>query len=142
MSEPKTLKLTIVSQEKQLVDTQADSVTAPTAEGEVTVLPQHIPLFASLQPGELQYRTGAEEHSLVVSKGFLDVGPDSTVTVIVDSAVAARDISEQKAQEAIAQARAVLLQSRNRQELLMAEASLKQALLELRVAQRTKKARL
>jgi F-type H+-transporting ATPase subunit epsilon len=141
MSAP-TLHLTIVTQDRKLVELQVDSVTAPTSAGTVTVLPQHVALFAPLTLGELVYRVDSTESSVVVNQGFIDVGPDSKVTVMVDAAVADREISEQKAEEAVAQARSVLVESRDRAELVQAEASLRRALLELRVAQKTKKTQL
>lgn len=133
------LTLTVVSQERKLLEVEIDSLTATTSEGEVTILPGHISLFSLLVPGELVFRTGKEEQSFVVSKGFLDVGTNNQVVVIVDTAVHARDISESKAQAAIAQAHQTMQQSQNRRELMMAEASLKLAMLELKVAQRSKK---
>jgi F-type H+-transporting ATPase subunit epsilon len=135
----KKLHLLVVSQEKRLIDEQVSSITAPASEGEITILPDHIPLFTPLSPGELIYRIDKEELSLVVSKGFIDVGPDSTVTIMVDSATHARDISVQKAEEAIQRAKETIVQSKDQRELMLAEASLKLALLEIKVAQRTKK---
>lgn len=137
-----TLRLVIVSQDRQLLDTPVDAVTAPSQTGEVTILPQHVPLFTPLVTGELRFTVGKEEHSFVVSKGFLDVGPDNSVTIMVDNAVAARDISVQKAEEAMQQAQAVIMTSRDRQELIRAEAELRRALLEIKVAQRTSKTRI
>lgn len=136
------LQLEVVSQEKKLLSTKIESLTAQTSEGEVTILPNHIPLFAKLVPGELVYREQKQEHSVVVSNGFLDVGPNNTITVMVDTAVAARDISEQKAQEAVEKARQTMQNSTDRQELLLAEASLRLAMLELKVAQKSKKSKI
>jgi F-type H+-transporting ATPase subunit epsilon len=136
------LLLTVVSQEKQLVSTQADSITVPTTEGELTILPGHIPLFSQLQTGELVYRVGKEENSLVVSKGFMDIGPNNTVVIMADSAVDARNISLQKAQAAMAAAQKTMETTSDRRELLMAEASLKQAMWEIKVAQKTHRTRI
>ncbi len=134
------LHLTIVSQEKKLLDLDVDSITVTTSEGELTILPEHISLFTQLVPGELVYRHQKQTTSYVVSRGFLDVGSENQVTVIVDSAIAARDVSEEKAQLAIKQAHETMQSTQNQRELLLAEASLKQAMLELKIAQRTKKA--
>jgi len=139
MSSTTQLKLSIVSQEKAMLSVDVDSITAETSQGEVTILPGHIPLFSQLVTGVLVYRQAKEEHSIVVSKGFLDVAPYNEVTVMVDTAVAARDISEQKALDAIEAARETMLNTEDRQELLLAEASLKRAMLELKVAKRSKK---
>lgn len=143
MSAQKTqLQLELVSQEKRMLTETVDSLTVVTSEGELTILPGHIPLFAKLVPGELLYRTQKEEHSIVISAGFLDVSDQNKITIMVDSAVAARDISEQKAQQAIDQAHQTMQNSSDRQELLMAEASLRRALLEIKVAQKSKKNRI
>lgn len=139
MANQTKLTLIVVSQERELLRQQVDSVTAPAQTGEVTILPQHVPLFTPVQLGELIYRVGSESHSVVVSKGFMDVGPDNTVTVMVDAAVHDRDISMEKAQQAVAAAKQALISPRDREELIMAEASLRRALLEMRVAQKSKK---
>ena len=133
------LQLTIVSQERQLISASVDAVTAPTTEGEITVLPGHLPLLVQLQVGELVYRIGKEEHSFVISRGFMDVAPDNSIKIMVDTATAAREISVKKAEEAMKQAHETMQQTTDRRELLLAEASLKQAMWELRVAQKTKR---
>ena len=139
----KQILLTVVSQESQLLKTNVDQITAPTADGEITILPNHIGLFTKLQTGELKYLIDNKEESLVISDGFLTVSPDSTVTIMVDTAKMARDISVQKAEEAVRSAKeAIQASSKDRRELLMAEASLKRALLEIRIAQKSKKNRI
>lgn len=133
------LKLHIVSQERKLLETEVEQVSAPTSEGEITVLPHHIPLFAKLELGELRYTEQGKEHAVVVTQGFITVDPQNTVTVMVDSASLDREISEQKAQAAIEAARQTMSVSTDRRELIMAEASLRRALLEIKVAQKTKR---
>jgi len=137
-----TLHLTIVSQEKKLLEKKVESVTLDTAVGEITILPNHIPLMSQLVTGEVKYLEDGKTDSVIVSKGFLNLAPDNQITIMVDSAVQARDISEEKARQAIEQANQTMSQTTDRQELLMAEASLKRAMLELRVAQKTKKAKI
>jgi F-type H+-transporting ATPase subunit epsilon len=139
----KKILLTVVSQEKQLLKNKVDQVSAPTTTGEVTILPEHIALFSKLTIGELRYLIDNEEHSLVVSDGFISVSPNSEVTVMVDSATLDRDISVQKAQEAIKAAKeTIAISTADRRELLMAEASLKRAMLEMKVAQRSKRSQI
>ncbi len=134
------IHLSIISQGSVLDTVDVDSITAPTVEGEITVLPGHIPLFSRLQPGELRYKDNNLDESFVVSAGFIDVGPDCNVTVIVDSVTAAREISIQKAEKAVADAHHTMEHSENQQELIMAEASLRMALIEIKIAQKTKRA--
>jgi len=95
------LKLNIVSQEKEILSTEVDWITVPTITGDVTILPHHISLFGQIKPGTLVYNIDGEDNLVVVSKGFVDVFPDSKVVIMIDSGVLARDISEKKAQEAV-----------------------------------------
>lgn len=138
----KNFLLHIVSQEKELLSESVHSVTIPTAEGEITVLYKHVPLFAKVRTGELVYRTADDVTSVVVSDGFVNVTPSGDVTVMVDSGVLKRDISVQRAEAAIQAAHETMKKTQNQRELLMAEASLKQAMLEVRVAQKTHKTKI
>ncbi|NCN06493.1 MAG: ATP synthase F1 subunit epsilon [Candidatus Pacebacteria bacterium] len=137
-----TLHLRIVSQEEELVNCQAEQVSAPSEHGEITILPGHTALVAKLQVGELNYTTKQKQESIVVSAGFLTVSRENEVIVIVDSAVSDRDISLQKAEAAVKAARESIVSSEKQEELVRAEAVLRKALLEIKVAQRTKKTKL
>lgn len=139
MATQATLTVNVISQERQLLATAADSLTVDTSTGQITVLPHHLPLFSQLVQGELIIRNQGTEQSVAISKGFLDVQPDNTVNVIVDSAVHARDISVAQAEEAVRKAQETMSQASDKEELLMAEASLRQALLEIKIAQKTKR---
>ena len=136
------LQLRVVSQERELLNETVDSLTAQTVTGEITILPNHIPLFTKLDTGELVYRHDKQINSVVVSRGFLTVSPNNEVTVMADSAVYAREISEEKAQEAIQAAHETLRMSVDQRERVLAEASLRRALLEIRIAERSRKNRI
>lgn len=47
----KIIKFEIVTPEKVVLKENIIQVSVPTKMGEITVLPDHIPLVASLQPG-------------------------------------------------------------------------------------------
>ena len=130
------LKLVVVSQEKKLLETSVESVSSSTSEGEITILARHIPLFTKLVPGELRYTQDGVEQALVVSDGFLTVNPNNEVTVMVDSATLARDISVKRAEEAIRAAQETMKLSEDQHELILAEASLRLAMHEIKVAQK------
>lgn len=50
------LKLTIVSQEEELLNQEVDAVTLPTSTGFITLLKDHQPLISKLVMGELSYQ--------------------------------------------------------------------------------------
>ncbi|MBD3279299.1 MAG: ATP synthase F1 subunit epsilon [Candidatus Pacebacteria bacterium] len=138
----KNLTLRIVSQEKQLLETETDSVSIPTVQGQITVLPGHLPLFAQVQTGELIYRFKEQAKSVVVTKGFVDVTPKNEVVVMVDSGTLAEAISVQQAQQAIQAAHETMQKTQDQRELILAEAALRKAMWEIRVAEKTKKSQL
>jgi len=140
MSEKKKLTLRIISQERKLLEETVSKVTLPSTQGEITILPSHAALLSQTQVGHLRFTKDGVEQSVVVSKGFVDVSPSGVVTVLVDSATHARDISVEKVQAAIKAAQETMTHSEDKRELMMAEASLRLAMLELRVAQKTSKA--
>lgn len=136
-----TFALRVVSQEKQLLDERVESVSVVTTEGEITILAGHIPLFAKLETGELRYSVDKKEYSVIVSKGFVTVAPDNHVTVLVDSAVHARDVSMEKAEQAIKDAESTIQSTEDQRERILAEAALRRALLEIKIAERSKRNR-
>lgn len=132
------LRLIIVSQDKLLLDQPVESVTLPTQSGQVTVLKDHQAMISKLDVGELIYRTQDQENSVLVTSGFMDKRPNNELVVIVDAAYLARDLSESKAQEAMRQAETAVQHAADEKEMLLAEASLRQAFWELKIARKSK----
>lgn len=133
------LHLTIVTQEKELLSADVDSLTAMTTSGEVTILPQHIPLMTKLKDTELIYRQGGNTFSLAVTGGFLNVEPNSNVIVLADSAIRSEEINETRAEEARKRAEETMQKEKlGKTEMFIAEGELRKALLELKVARRRK----
>lgn len=90
------LKLEIVTPEKKVVDAEVDSVTVPTANGEIGILQNHAPLISTLKAGILSYTTGGKTEKLVISGGFVEVGVNA-VSVLADVAETSSDINVEAA---------------------------------------------
>ena len=88
-----------------------ESITIPTEMGEITILPDHLPLVASLMPGELHVKIGGEEILMAVSGGFIEVKPGK-VTVLADTAERAEELDEQRAEEARTRAHELMTKAR------------------------------
>ncbi|MDO8526314.1 MAG: ATP synthase F1 subunit epsilon [Deltaproteobacteria bacterium] len=69
------MKLKIVTPEKLILEQEADSVTLPGTEGEMTILPTHAAMTATLKAGKLTYRSGGSKsgESLSIGGGFVEV---------------------------------------------------------------------
>ncbi|HPY08622.1 MAG: ATP synthase F1 subunit epsilon [Patescibacteria group bacterium] len=100
MAEKKTIKFEIVTLERVVLKQEILQVTAPTQQGEITVLPDHIPLISILKPGVLEIKTIVGETEIMsVSGGFIEVLKDKVV-VLADAAERADELDEEKIAEA------------------------------------------
>lgn len=81
-----TLKLTILSPERKLLEgTQVQSITLPTSEGEIQVLPGHAAIIGTLHTGVFSYQSASGEEALgVISSGFYEV-KDDVVNVMAET---------------------------------------------------------
>ena len=130
------IQLEIVTPERLAYSDAVDAVVLPGSEGELGVLPHHAPLVTRLGVGELRVRKGAEEESFAIVGGFLQVRPD-TVVVMAETADMASEIDLEKAHEARREAERVIETGFHEGvDLAAARASLQQALLRIRVAER------
>ena len=94
------LKFKIVTPEKVIYENEIFQVSIPTTSGEITVLPNHIPLVSVLAAGELRIKDKDSEHHLAVSGGFLEVRGKNEVIILADNAERVEEIDLQKAEEA------------------------------------------
>jgi F-type H+-transporting ATPase subunit epsilon len=133
-----TLSLTIITQEKEVLNTTIDQVTAPAVNGEVTILPGHIPLFTKLNDGILKIKSGQNITEFTVFDGFMDVGPSGKITILADSAARADSINLAKTMEAKKNAEEALKNKQSEIDFKQTEASLRKAILELKAAKRQK----
>jgi F-type H+-transporting ATPase subunit epsilon len=128
--------LEIVTPERLAYSDEVDSVQLPGIEGELGVLPHHTPLVSMLGVGELRIRKEGTEEAFAIVGGFLQVRPDKVV-VMAETADMASEIDLETAQEARREAeRALETGFHEGADLAAARASLQQALLRIRVAER------
>lgn len=97
------LTLEIVTPDARVYTDTIDSVVIPTVEGEVGVLPGHIPLLTQVENGELRVTKGAETLFLAVSGGFAEIEGDR-VHVLAEHAITEEKIDEKAVEEALRRA--------------------------------------
>ncbi|MEO0426467.1 MAG: ATP synthase F1 subunit epsilon [Pseudomonadota bacterium] len=86
-----SMNFEIVSPEARLATMEAQSVTVPGAEGELTAMPMHAPFLTALRPGVVTARSGAGEERYVVTGGFVEI-TNEQVGVIAQDAAKAGDV--------------------------------------------------
>lgn len=131
------MKLTvdILTPQSKIYSGEADEVIAPTVNGEIGILPNHVSLFTQILPGELMIKNGSKTESIAILGGYLEVA-DNKVNVLGDYAVRAEDIEVAKAQQARQRAEKMKQEKVSQEDLAVIEADLRRSLLELKVAHR------
>ncbi len=74
-------ELTISTPQKQLFKGKAESVNAPSEEGDMTVLAGHAPLLANLTKGKVTIKTPSKTKEFDITGGFIEVN-EKGVTVL------------------------------------------------------------
>ena len=130
-----TLKLEIVTPEAVTYSEDVEMVTVPALEGEMGILPQHVPLMTQLVPGEIIVHKEGRDYFLAVGEGFLQI-TGQRVAIMTDMAMRAENIDEAKAQEAKQRAEARLSEKLDSEEAAVVSAALAHSLAQLKVKRR------
>ncbi|MBC8259924.1 MAG: F0F1 ATP synthase subunit epsilon [SAR324 cluster bacterium] len=101
------LKLEVVTPHRTVLMEDVDSVTLPGIEGELGILPEHVPLLTTLDTGIMSYRSNGKKLAIAVHWGYAQVEGNS-VRVLAELAETADEIDLQRAQEAESKAKNVL----------------------------------
>src|ERR1022692_2046577 len=130
-----TLKLEIVTPEAKIFSDDVDMVTLTGGEGEMGILPQHMPLMTQLVAGEIIAQKGKETIFICVGDGFVQVTGDR-VAILTDMAINAENIDEAKAEEAPRRAEVRLAEKITGEEAARVQAALMHATTQLKVKRR------
>lgn len=125
-----SLQLDIVTPDQMVMSKQVDYVGAPGLEGEFGVLPGHIPFISALNVGALHYKEDGQTHYVFISGGFAEIS-DNKVTVLAESAEAAKNIDYARAEQARKRAEDRLAKKADDLNITRATASLQRAILRL-----------
>jgi F-type H+-transporting ATPase subunit epsilon len=133
-----TLKLEIVTPEAIVYSADVHMVTLPAIEGQVGILPRHVPVLTRIVPGEVIVRKDGTTELLAIGEGLVEITGDR-VAIVTDMAVAAKDIDEARVEEARQRAAARLRDKISDEEVATVNASLARSLAQLRVKRRQRR---
>ena len=129
------LQVEIVTAEGRIFSGEADTVTAPGSDGQLTILPSHAPLITSLDNGDLKYTDNGVENHVALLGGFMEVN-SNRVTVLANAAESEGEIDLSRAEEAVERAQRQLAERTGDIDVERALASLRRAKVRLNVARR------
>jgi F-type H+-transporting ATPase subunit epsilon len=130
------LRLEIVTPEAKKFSGDVDMVVLPGSEGELGILPMHVPLMTRLLPGEVRITQDGKQTELVVGMGFVEVS-QTQVSILTDMAMSETEVDEKTAEEAVKRAEArVKEKDLNHEEVAEIEGAIARSLAQLKFKRR------
>lgn len=135
------INLQVLTPEKIACEGKVDQVSVPTKDGEITIMPNHLPLVSLMTHGELLIKNDSKEIPMAVWGGFIEIRPDSEVIIMTDVAERIEEIDEQKAEEARQRAEDTLKEKDRLSDVAFADASaiLEKSLTRLKIVKKYKR---
>ena len=100
------LSFELVSPAKKLASVdEAEAVTIPGMEGDLTAMEDHAPFLTTLRPGYVVVRQGSGEERFFVTGGFAEIS-ENVVSVLAEEAVGADAVTAEWLDARIAEAEA------------------------------------
>lgn len=129
------LILEILTPEGEILKEEVDEIIAPTVDGEIGILPNHVPLVAQILPGELRVKKSGKTSSYAITGGYIEV-LNNNVTILGEYAVRADSIELAKAEEAKKKAENRMKEKVSAQDFAEIEAQLRRSILELKIGRK------
>ncbi|MEI3597256.1 MULTISPECIES: F0F1 ATP synthase subunit epsilon [Oceanobacillus] len=123
----KTLNVSVVTPSGTVLEEDYEMIVCMTEDGELGILPGHIPLVAPLAIGVARLKKNDETYKVAISGGFMEVRPDK-VTILAQTAEKASDIDVARAKEAKERAERRLQAKQDDTDFRRAELALKRAM--------------
>lgn len=95
----KTLNLKIITPERVLVDEDVDAVYSTAIDGEIGILPEHIPLITALDIGLTKYKQADKSEYIATIGGILKF-EDNKAVIMTDAAELGEEIDLPRAKSA------------------------------------------
>lgn len=125
----------IVTPERKVYEETANMVSVTGVEGELGILPNHIPLITPLRIAPVTIKRDGKIDVVAVNGGFIEVRKDKIV-ILAESAELAQDISVERAEAAKQRAAQRLAAKQDEIDFRRAELAMQRAMNRLNVKQR------
>ena len=131
------LHLKIITPKKIVFEKEVNSVTVPTADGEITILPHHTNLFSLLKEGVIKIKDNQDEDYFSIGAGYIETD-GKEVTILVSRAYGQDEIDEQFINQAMEEAKRVLSQAKTEQDRQAALSMMRRAIIDSKLLKKRK----
>ena len=133
-----TIRLRVITPKTIVFEEEVLSVTAPSSEGEITVLPRHARLFSLLTEVIITIRMKSAEETLAIGSGYLQTD-GKELNVLVSRAYGQDKINEKVTEQAIENAKKILDKSTDVKEREDAAMLLRRSIVDLKLLKHRRK---
>lgn len=137
MADNKTFRLRVIAPERIFYEEDVNMVECNTTEGEIGILPDHIPLTTIVAPGILRIIKNGETKEAALLEGFMEV-QKASVTILAESCEWPEEIDVNRANEAKVRAERRIKGGEGQINITRAETALKKSLTRLSLAEKYK----
>ena len=128
----KSLQLRIITPERIFYEGEVEMVEFNTTEGQIGVLPGHIPLTVIIKPGILHIYEAEEEKEAALHSGFVEILPER-ITILAEIVEWPEEIDVTRAEEAKHRAEERLRSRTPETDIMRAETALLRAMARIQV---------
>lgn len=132
------LHLKVISPQKTVFEEEILWVTAPSVEGEITVLPRHERIFSLLKDGIVKIKRKGDEEYLAIGGGYLETD-GKEVHILVSRAHKQDEIDAKLTQTAIENAHKLLKEAKDEGQRQEAAALLRRSVVDMKLLKRRKR---
>ncbi len=132
MADNTTFRLRVITPDRVFYEGEVNMVELNTTEGQIGVLPGHIPLTVIVKPGILKIYEDGNEKEAALHSGFVEILPDG-ISILAEIVEWPDEIDEKRAEAALARAEERLKSKTSDVDMSRAEAALLRAIARIQV---------
>lgn len=132
MADNQNFYLRVITPERLFYEGDVDMVEFNTTEGEIGVLPGHIPLTVIVKPGILTITEKEGEKEAALHAGFAEILPEG-ITILAEIVEWPEEIDEHRAEEAMNRAKERLASKTPETDVMRAETALLRAMARIEI---------
>ena len=132
MADQNSFQLRIITPDRLFYEGEVKMVEFNTTEGQIGVLPGHIPLTVIVKPGILHIHESEGKKEAALHAGFAEILPEG-VTILAEVIEWPDEIDEKRAQAALDRAKERIVERDSQTDIARAETALQRAIARIEV---------
>lgn len=132
------LKLKVITPKKVALTDDVMSVSIPTDNGEITILPHHMNLFTLITEGIIKIKKNSGDDFLAIGGGYLQTDGE-LVTILVSRAYGQHEIDLELTKKAVDEAQKIISQTKDINQRAEANAMLRRSIINLKLLKKRRK---